>query len=314
MSLKNIAIIGYGSQAKTWSLNLKESGLDVLVILRDGSSSIQKAQSDGFRAVSYEEIKSNSSVIDDISHFALLIPDGEHTAALEKIAPLVKEGSSIILAHGYSVCAANIQKQFNQLNFLMLAPKAIASGMRKCFLEKKHFPGAYSLEHSKNKELDQVTLLFLAEKLGMSTPVEVSFKEETICDLFSEQSLLCSIIPYGIRYAYETLREKNINPEMALSECLFETKLIIESIEKMGFDRFFKVVSPNALIGGQKAVKDTRFQELRNLFTSLINDISQNKFYEEVEKTNRQKLREEVSEDWTETEVSQTWEKVFGQK
>ena len=66
MSLKNIAIIGYGSQAKTWSLNLKESGLDVL-ILRDGSSSIEKAQSDGFRAVSYEEIKSNSSVIEDIS-------------------------------------------------------------------------------------------------------------------------------------------------------------------------------------------------------------------------------------------------------
>ena len=150
----------------------------------------------------------------------------------------------------------------------MLAPKAIASGMRKCFLEKKHFPGAYSLEHSKNKKLDQITLLFLAEKLGMSTPVEASFKEETICDLFSRTKP--SLFNHSLwdTVCLRGFKEKNINPEMASSECLFETKLIIESIEKMGFNEIFQGCSPNALIGGQKAVKDTRFQELRNLYFS----------------------------------------------
>ena len=140
------------------------------------------------------------------------------------------------------------------------------------------------------------------------------FEEETICDLFSEQSLLCSLLPYSIRYAFEALSKNNINKEMALSECLVESRLILNTIEQVGFEKFFDVISPNAFIGGQKAVNTKEFQSLRILFDRLLNDISTKKFYEEVSQTNLDSLRSVVTSDWRETEICQNWKKVFEQK
>jgi len=183
--------------------------------------------------------------------------------------------------------------------------------MRSLYLTNKAFPGALSVEFSTNKDDSRNFLLSLAKSLGMSNPTEVSFEEETICDLFSEQSLLCSLIPYGIRYAFEALEKKGINKEMALNECLFESKLIIQTIEKIGFTKFFEIISPNALLGGEKAQKSMEFQSLRTLFDRLINDISTKKFYEEVDKTNFRELREIVSKDWSKSTINEVWKNNF---
>jgi ketol-acid reductoisomerase len=306
--ISSVTIIGYGSQAKTWASNLSESGVEINIALRLNSSSKVLAKNNNFNVFSYEE-KSSSGQLFESDIIVILTPDHTHLEIINKIQNSLSSNSLIIFAHGFSVVKDNLPKKFKHLNFGLLAPKAIASEMRLLYKRSEKFPGAYSVEHCKNMTGAEKKLLEISKMLGMSPPTKVSFEEETICDLFSEQSLLCSLIPYGIRFAFEALEKKDINPEMAFNECLYESKLIIQTIEKLGFKRFFEIISPNALYGGQKAQSSTEFQSLRTLYTRLIDDISNNTFYEEVDKTDFDKLRTDVIEDWSNSKISSAWEK-----
>ena len=300
-----ITIVGYGSQAKTWASNLSESGMDVTILLRQDSPSLRVAQKNNFRVL---ETPINKS--DNLGQYiVILTPDHTHDEIIQSLRPFTEEGTTFIFAHGYSQIKHNFHLNFPDMNFVLLAPKAIASEMRDLYKLNKPFPGAMSAEHSSRPKEDKQFLLLLAKKLGMNIPTNVTFEEETICDLFSEQSLLCSLIPYGIRYAFEALRRRGISSEMAFNECLFESKLIIQTLEKVGFERFFEIISPNALIGGEKAKNSSHFQGVKVLFENLLDDISSRKFYEEVDKSNVSALRQKVLSDWKSSEVTHEWEK-----
>lgn len=304
--ISKLSIIGFGSQAKTWAHNLKDSGIEVNIALRSKSTSIELAKSKGFDVFGYDApdfVKNISSS----ELIAILTPDHTHLEILQQINNYISKDTIVIFAHGFSVIKDELPSKFPNINFGLLAPKAIASEMRTLYTEKVKFPGALSVEHCNNQEACENQLVELSIALGMSTPSKVTFEEETICDLFSEQSLLCSLLPYGIRFAFEALRQKNINSEMAFNECLYESKLIIQTIEKLGFKRFFEIISPNALYGGQKAQNSEEFQSLRNLFTGLINDISDKNFFEEVDKTDFNKLRNNVIDDWSNSEINDAW-------
>ncbi len=303
--VNNITILGFGSQAKTWASNLKDSGFEVTILLRKESKSIKMAELEGHRVISMPCSKN----IDLGKYIAILTPDHTHYEILKELEKNIEKNTTIIFAHGFGQLKHNFSKKFPQLNFTLLAPKAIASEMRELYKQGKSFPGAISLQYSNKKNDNEIYLRHIALKLGMSRPTTVTFEEETICDLFSEQSLLCSLIPYGIRYAFEALRKRGIPAEMAFNECLFESKLIIQTLEKVGFEQFFEIISPNALIGGEKAKNSTEFQQLKVLFENLLDDISSKKFYEEIENSSITTLRNNVSKDWSSSEITHEWER-----
>ena len=303
--VNKITIVGYGSQAKTWASNLRESGVDVTIVLRQKSPSIEKAHNDEMRVFEMPMEKPKNLG----EYIVILTPDHTHEEIIQNLKPSIKEGTTFVFAHGFSQLKHNFKDQFPHMNFTLLAPKAIASEMRDLYKQSKTFPGAISVENSSKPKDDKQFLLLLAKKLGMNIPTEVTFEEETICDLFSEQSLLCSLLPYGIRYAFEALRNRNISSEMAFNECLFESKLIIQTLEKVGFERFFEIISPNALIGGEKAKNSSQFQGLNVLFEKLLDDISSRKFYEEVDNSNVSELRQKVLRDWKNSEITHEWKR-----
>tara|TARA_B100000925_G_scaffold87749_1_gene63207 strand:- start:848 stop:1834 length:987 start_codon:yes stop_codon:yes gene_type:complete len=310
--ISSITIIGYGSQAKTWASNLSDSGLNVRIALRSNSPSINLATNHGFQVLCFDD-EEYSNDIHKSELIAILTPDHTHLEILNKVKGCISKDALIVFAHGFSVKKENLPSKFPFLNFGLLAPKAIASEMRELYIKREKFPGAISPEYCQNQQSSEEKLTELSKSLGMSPPSKVTFEEETVCDLFSEQSLLCSLLPYGIRYAFEALRQKNIHSEMAFNECLYESKLIIQTIEKLGFKKFFEIISPNALYGGQKAYASKEFQSLKSLFSRLIDDISNRKFFEEVDKTDFNKLRNNVIDDWSNSEINQAWERFHQQ-
>ena len=201
-----------------------------------------------------------------------------------------------------------VQHKFKRFKHLLLAPKAVAGEMRELYIQGKPIPGAFSVQFSKNDEED---LLILAKDLGMtSTIVKTNFEEETICDLFSEQSVLCSVLPFALEKSFSQLTRNGVSPEMAYLECCFEAKLILTTILKKGFSEFFNIVSPNALIGGSKAMKMLENSEVSEIYDKLFQDIKDHQFFKEVDGTDVDSLRNELTNTWSKKKISKIWEKL----
>ncbi|OUR98591.1 hypothetical protein A9Q84_04030 [Halobacteriovorax marinus] len=302
--MKNIVIIGYGSQAKAWALNLRDSGYEVTIALRKNSASFELAKKKGFSTIELE-----SSDLQEHSTFALLTPDHTHKLTLKENQSFFPERANIIYAHGYSYTAFDFKTHYPEFNHLLLAPKAIASEVRFQFENDGKLGAAYSLEDiTAEKKRDLFELIkSVATGIGITAgPYETTFLEETNADLFSEQSLLCSLLPYGALHSYNKLREKGVKREIAYLECWLEVKLIADAMVKMGPVEFFKLISPNALIGGEKAREMLFDKDYHNKLDSLLNDIWNQDFFTECESVDFNKLRDGVIERWSKEELTQT--------
>ncbi len=308
---RQIVIIGYGAQAKAWSRNLRDSGWNVLIGLRTNSSSIEIATHDNFETINIE-----SNEIANETRFAILTPDHTHLEILEEISKHNKGEGLFIYAHGFSCVEHNFIKKFSQWTHILLAPKAIASEVRFQYETKGKLGAVLSFEGLDNgpasKKLEDFTNT-LCQDLGITAPYQGTFRDETYADLFSEQSLLCSLLPYGALHSYNALRDKGISKEIAYLECWMEVKLIADTMVKLGPQKFFDLISPNALIGGEKAQKlifDKAYQETLD---KLLNDIWSEKFFEEVSDTDIKALKDRVNNFWSKEELSKTHE-VMGPK
>jgi len=302
--MKNIVIIGYGSQAKAWALNLRDSGFEVIIALRSNSSSKSLANKKGFSTIELE-----SAELNKYSTFALLTPDHTHKITLKENQSYLPKNANIIYAHGYSYTAFHFKKLYPEFNHLLLAPKAIASEVRFQFENDGKLGAAFSLEDIEGEKKEEILNLIetVAKGIGITAgPFETTFLEETNADLFSEQSLLCSLLPYGALHSYNKLRAKGVKREIAYLECWLEVKLIADAMVKMGPVEFFKLISPNALIGGEKASKILFDKEYHNKLDSLLNDIWNQDFFTECESVDFNELRDGVLERWAKEELSQT--------
>ena len=232
-----VIIVGLGSQAKSWALNLRDSGIKVNILLREKSPSFQLAKQLNFKTLTFEK--------DDLSSFnifLLLTPDHTHEDILSKYQGLFKDQTYFVYAHGFSYCKSNLKTLFPQWNHLLLAPKAIASEVRFQYETKGKLAAAYSTEGAKDQEKAQEIISWLSQGIGINVgPFPVSFQEECFADLFSEQSLLCSILPYASSLSFKKLREKGVSKEIAYFECWAELKLICDALVKMGPTGFFNV-------------------------------------------------------------------------
>lgn len=300
--MNEFSIIGFGNQAQAWALNLKDSGVKVFIGLRKGSASKSKVQSMGFE-VFYLQDKIPTK------NFALLIPDDQHELAL-RVLTQNNENNFCIYAHGYSLSKFKLQLTFPQFEHILLAPKSIASELRFRYETHGNLTGFYSLEFAPSFTTQE--LKEIAQLLGLKNSYPTSFIEETQADLFSEQSILCSLLPYGILETYNTLIEKGYSEELSFYECFYESKLILDTIFKVGPQAFFELISPNALIGsevGRHALIDDQFKEKLH---QLLKDIEQNKFQETIEKTDIVTLKKQVANYWKNQSLNSTFNKLKG--
>ncbi len=303
-------IIGLGSQALAWAQNLQDSGVDFTVLLRSlDSKSSERCHKHNFQCGLLSDHKPQVSSI-----YLLLIPDSEHKNFLEQYSDKISKGSMIVYAHGQSLSSLGLDKLFPDFHHSLLAPKSIASEVRKRYLSNAPLGAAYSVitsqRHTEEFEPHNATLT-LAKMIGINQgPFPTSFKSETHADLLSEQGLLCSTIPYMAKLCFEKLISQGIDEEVAYMECWVELQLITQALCQLGPQKFFEMISPAALIGSEKAQKLLFDQEFQSKLDKLYTEIEDGTFNRELEQQCSpealEDLRQKVTSRWVGSPLTKT--------
>ena len=250
---KTIGVIGYGSQGHAHSLNLKDSGCDVMVGLYQGSKSWPKAEEAGLKVAEVADVAKASDII------MMTIPDERQRDVYEgQIATHLEEGKTLMFAHGFNI-------HFNEVvpppyvDVSMIAPKAPGHRLRELFSEGVGVPALIAIEQDPSGQARETALAY-GKALGCTKAgvLATTFKEETETDLFGEQSVLCGGVTSLIKYGFETLVEAGYQPEVAYFECLHEVKLIVDLIYQGGLGYMRYSVSDTAEYGdytrGEKVI------------------------------------------------------------
>jgi ketol-acid reductoisomerase len=265
---RTVAIIGYGSQGHAHSLNLRDSGVDVVVSELAGTPSWEKAKAAGLKVVEAAEAARLGSII------MVLVAD-HHQADIYKnaIAPHMGPGKTLMFAHGFNIHFKQIVPP-PQVDVSMIAPKAPGHRVRELFTEGVGVPALVAVHQDASGKALQTALAY-ARALGClkAGVIETTFKEETESDLFGEQAVLCGGASELIRAGFETLVEAGYAPEIAYFECLHELKLIVDLIQEGGLGYMRFSVSDTAEYGdytrGPRIVNAQTRQEMRKILSEI---------------------------------------------
>jgi len=241
---KAVSIIGYGSQGHAHANNLQDSGVQVIVGLREGSPSVLKAQNAGLEVRSIEDSVKAADLV------MVLAPD-EFQARLyrEQIAPHIKEGAALAFAHGFAIHYSQIVPR-EDLDVIMIAPKAPGHTVRSEFQKGGGIPDLIAVYQDATGTAKATALSYASAIGGGRTGIiETSFKDETETDLFGEQAVLCGGAVELVKAGFETLTEAGYAPEMAYFECLHELKLIVDLMYEGGIANMNYSISNNAEYG-----------------------------------------------------------------
>ncbi|MAA66800.1 MAG: ketol-acid reductoisomerase [Alteromonadaceae bacterium] len=260
---KKVAIVGYGSQGHAHANNLKESGVDVVVALREGSSSAAKAQGAGLTVKSVVEAAKEADVV------MLLAPDENQKVIYEnEIEPNLKKGAVLAFAHGFAVHYNQIVAR-KDLDVVMIAPKAPGHTVRTEFTRGGGIPDLVAVHQDASGNAKNIALSYASAIGGGRTGIiETTFKDETETDLFGEQAVLCGGTVELVKAAFETLTDAGYAPEMAYFECLHELKLIVDLMYEGGIANMNYSISNNAEYGeyvtGPEVINDESRAAMRN--------------------------------------------------
>ena len=267
---KKVAIIGYGSQGHAHANNLKDSGVDVVVGLRQGSSSATKADGAGLAHKSIEDAVKESDVI------MILAPD-EHQAELYRtqIEPNLKQGAALAFAHGFNVHFEQIEPR-EDIDVIMIAPKGPGHLVRSTYTEGGGVPSLIAVHRDASGQAKELALSYAsANGGGRAGVIETTFQEETETDLFGEQAVLCGGVTALIQAGFETLTEAGYAPEMAYFECLHETKLIVDLLYEGGIANMRYSISNTAEYGditrGPRIITEETKKEMKKILTEIQN-------------------------------------------
>ena len=241
---RKVAIIGYGSQGHAHALNLKESGVDVCVGLREGSSSKAKAENAGLTVKSLDDAAEWADVI------MMLAPDTEQKAIFDDhIAAHLSAGDAIAFAHGFNVRFGRITAP-EGVDSIMIAPKGPGHLVRRTYTEGGGVPALIAVDQDATGNAKAVAMSY-ADAIGGARAgvIETTFPEETETDLFGEQVVLCGGLTKLVQYGFETLTEAGYAPEMAYFECLHEVKLIVDLMYEEGIAGMRYSISDTAEYG-----------------------------------------------------------------
>lgn len=312
-NLPPLDLVGFGSQGKAWALNLRDSNHKVRVLLRKNSKSTYVVKQLGFEVLELNETNLKNSKI-----LLLLIPDSEQRQFLIDHKNHLSHDSLILYAHGFCISSTDLLQHIGHLHHGLLAPKAIASEVRFQYETKGKLLGVHDLicaENTPNTEADKLLsiLLKIGKDLGLTSNYKNHFAQETKADLFSEQSLLCSLLPYGAKFSFEKLVANGIDPKLAMLECFLELRSISKALVDLGPEAFFKLISPNALLGSEKAYElmfDHAFEEkLEKLWRDIDNGEFQ-KYCNDVNQEDIALIRERILKRFRESKFHQTFETI----
>jgi ketol-acid reductoisomerase len=265
---KTCAIIGYGSQGHAHAMNLRDSGIDVVVGLPDTSKSKAKAEAAGLKVLPVSEA---SKVADFIM---MLVPD--HVQAdlyKNEIEPNMKAGKTLMFAHGFNIHFGFITPP-KDVDVTMIAPKSPGHRVREVFTEGQGVPGLVAIHQDASGNALKNALAYGAGIGCLRAGIlETSFKEETETDLFGEQAVLCGGVSELIRAGFQTLTDAGYAPEMAYFECLHEVKLIVDLIYEGGLTYMRYSVSDTAEYGdytrGPRVITESTRQEMKKILTEI---------------------------------------------
>jgi len=271
---KKVAIFGFGSQGHAHALNLKDSGVkEIVVALREGSSSKKKAESQGLRVMSLSDAAEWADIV------MILTPD-ELQAQIYKnhVEQRVKEGTSIAFAHGLNI-HFNLINARKDLDVFMIAPKGPGHLVRSEFQKGGGVPCLMAIhKDSSGKARDLALSYAMAIGGGKSGVIETTFKEECETDLFGEQTILCGGLVELIKNGFETLVEAGYSPEMAYFECLHEVKLIVDLIYEGGIANMNYSISNTAEYGEYVSGKKIIDGNTKKRMKEILGDIQSGKF------------------------------------
>jgi len=265
---KKVAVIGYGSQGHAHANNLKDSGVDVVVGLREGSESAKKASDAGLNVKSINAATAWADLI------MILAPD-EFQAALytESIEPNLKQNATLAFAHGFNI-HFDLIKPRADLDVIMIAPKAPGHTVRSEFVKGGGIPDLIAVKQNASGNAKDVALSYASAIGGGRTGIlETTFKDETETDLFGEQAVLCGGTTALVQAGFETLVEAGYEPEMAYFECLHELKLIVDLMYEGGIANMRYSISNTAEYGdvtrGPRVVTSKTKEEMKKILSEI---------------------------------------------
>lgn len=270
---KTVAIIGYGSQGHAHALNLKDSGVNVIVGLYEGSKSVEKAKAAGLQVASVSEAAKAADII------MILIPDEKQADMYEKdIAPNLKAGKTLAFAHGFNIHYGCIVPP-KDVNVMMIAPKGPGHTVRSEYQAGKGVPCLIAVEQDPSGNTWDMGLAYALGIGGARAGVlETTFRTETETDLFGEQAVLCGGVTALMQAGFETLVEAGYDPRNAYFECIHEMKLIVDLIYQSGFKGMRYSVSNTAEYGDYVTGPKIVTEETKKTMKKVLRDIQDGTF------------------------------------
>jgi len=285
---RTVAIIGYGSQGHAHALNLRDSGVDVVVGLYKGSKSWEKAEAAGLKVMATADAARAANVI------MVLVADHIQGDLYNKeIAPHMTAGKTLMFAHGFNIHFKQITPPPN-VDISMIAPKAPGHRVRELFTEGVGVPALVAIhQNASGHALEHALAYALALGCLKAGVIETNFREETESDLFGEQSVLCGGVSELIRAGFETLVAAGYAPEIAYFECLHELKLIVDLIQEGGLSYMRYSVSDTAEYGDYTRGPRVVDQHVRSEMKKILTEVQSGEFarqWIEENKTGRKKF------------------------
>ncbi|MBU4376962.1 MAG: ketol-acid reductoisomerase [Candidatus Omnitrophica bacterium] len=273
---KKIAIIGYGIQGRGQALNLRDSGLNVIVSEIEASPNYETAKKDGFNPISASEAAKQADIVQILTQ--------DHVQAKvykESIAPYMTKGKALVFSHGFNIRFKQI-KPSKKIDVFMVAPKGPGALVRKMYEEGKGVPCLVAIHQDATGDAMKLALAY-AKAIGGTRAgvIETTFSEETETDLFGEQAVLCGGVSEMIKAGFDTLVEAGYQPEIAYFEVLHELKLITDLIQETGISGMRRRVSNTACYGDVTRGPMVITEKTRKIMKKMLKDIRSGKFARE---------------------------------
>ncbi|ALC92180.1 ketol-acid reductoisomerase [Bacillus sp. FJAT-18017] len=267
LKTKKIAVIGYGSQGHAHALNLKESGFDVVVGVRQGRS-WNKAQEDGLDVRPVDEATAQADVV------MVLLPDEQQPKVYqESIKDNLKPGAALVFAHGFNIHFNQVVPPAN-VDVFLVAPKGPGHLVRRTYQEGAGVPALFAVHQDHSGQARQIALAY-AKGIGAARAgvLETTFQEETETDLFGEQAVLCGGLTSLVKAGFETLTEAGYQPEVAYFECMHELKLIVDLMYEGGLENMRYSISDTAqwgdFVSGPRVVNDETKARMKEVLKDI---------------------------------------------